>query len=115
MPPILLLVPHRHCFLHHQFHFIKIIVGFNTVSLSLSSSVGADHFFLDSLLEGLVKFLSMLIAVLVNFLGQWLKSWWRPSLDHPHGKWLVLALLTTWSLVLLVALVNLGDWQGQCC
>ena len=44
--------------------------GFNIVSLSFSSSVGADHFFLDALLEGLVKFLSMLIAVLVNFLGQ---------------------------------------------
>ena len=57
-------------------------VGFNIVSLSFSSSVGAGHFFLDALLEGLVKLLSMLIAVFVNFFGQLveeLEAIFRPS------------------------------------
>jgi hypothetical protein len=44
--------------------------------------VGAGHFFLDALLEGLVKFLSMLIAVFVDFFGQLvegLQAIFRPS------------------------------------
>ena len=54
----------------------------DTVSFPFASFVGAGHFFLDAFLEGLVKFLSMLIAVLVNFLGQLveeLEAIFRPS------------------------------------
>jgi hypothetical protein len=78
---------------YDQFSFIKIIVGVNTVSHSFASFVGAGHFLLDAFLEGLVKFLTMLLAGNVNFFANLLKVQQRPSLDHPHGKWLVPLLL----------------------
>ena len=73
------------CILLDKFSFVQIIVSVNVVSFPFASFVGAGHFFFHGFLVGLVEFLTILLAVFVNFFGQLvecLEAIFRPSIQQ---------------------------------